>query len=109
MNDVTTWLWPLCLGTTAVFVLVIRAFKGHQPQHVLPIIHRRRELQEELNGITSPEIANAFVRDASRRLRRPSWDTSVLEAAVRSARAIEAQKKQKWTTGTSSVRPAQFR
>lgn len=95
MHDTTAWLWPLFFGVMAVIALALRGVKARRPHNVLPIIQRRRELQEELNSLVPEDVGIAVLREASRQLRRPSWDIKVLEAAVHRAQGIESRKAKK--------------
>lgn len=99
MHDAITWLWPLCFGVMGVVVLVVQHVKKRGAHTALPIIQRRRELQEELNSLASQELATAILREASRQLRRANWDIKVLEVALSRAqsRPRKSEHGVKWT------------
>lgn len=93
MHELIIWLWPMCFGFVAVVVLIRRCINQSRRPMLVPVIHRRKELQEELASLVAQPVASSLLRTTSERMRRPVWDVSVLEACVSKAKAIKANEE----------------
>lgn len=99
MSDLYT-LSLIAIGITACCAAVLIPLCRTPKPSVLPVIHRRRELQEELNALLTDEEATRIVREESTRRGRPGWDVEVLDACVRRATAIAAKRQAAQTKPT---------
>ncbi len=84
-------LWLMTLGVMAIGALWLAARRKRKPATVIPVILRRRELQEELDRLLPTEEAARLVRAEAARSRRPTWDVAVLERCVAQALAAKAK------------------
>lgn len=97
-------LWLITLGVMAIAALWLAARRNRKPASVVPVILRRRELQEELSGLLSAEEVGRLVRAEAARSRRPAWDVAVLERCVAQAIAMKTKaERERAPRGHASV------
>lgn len=80
MLSISTWL--VVLGLTAIAALWISRRGLHRHDSVIPLILRRRELQEHLAALVPEDEARRMVQAESNRQGRARWDIEVLERCI---------------------------
>lgn len=80
MFSLSTWL--VVLGCTAIAALWIGRRGLHRHESVIPLILRRRELQEHLASLVPEDEARRMVLAESSRQGHAPWDIEVLERCI---------------------------